>query len=67
MPVDILAAVEWKKLVLGLFKSEALRLLLVVVAVAVAVAAAFVKVSCLARKNLEVGIKDARMSEAFYK
>lgn len=62
MPVDILAAVEWKKLVLDLFKSEALRLLLVV-----AVAVAFVKVSCLARKNLEVGIKDARMSEAFNK
>lgn len=58
MPVDILAAVEWKKLVWGLFRSEARALFLVVVV-------AVVKVICLARKNLEVGIKDARVSEAF--
>lgn len=58
MPVDILAAVEWKKLVWSLFRSEARALFLVVVV-------AVVKVICLARKNLEVGIKDARVSEAF--
>ena len=70
MPVDILAAVEWKKLMWGLFRSEALTLFLVVAAAAVVVivvvvAVAVVKVICLARKNLEVGIKDARMSEIY--
>lgn len=66
MPVDILAAVEWKKLMWGLFRSEALTLFLVAAAaVVVVVAVAVVKVICLARKNLEVGIKDARMSEVY--
>lgn len=65
MPVDILAAVEWKKLMWGLFRSEALTLFLVAAAAVVVVAVAVVKVIFLARKSLEVGIKDARMSEVY--
>ena len=61
VPVDIFAAVEWKKLMWCLFRYKAPTLFLVVVVVF-----AVVKVVCLARRSLEVRVKDARMP-VFYR
>ena len=60
VPVDIFAAVEWKKSMWCLFRYKAPTLFFVVVAVAV------VKVVCLVKKSLEARVKDARMP-AFYR
>ena len=55
MPVDILAAVEWKKLMWCWFSGKAPRLVLV--------AGLDVKVVCVVKeeKSLEVRVKDARV------
>ena len=59
MPVDIFAAVEWKKLMWCLFRYKAPTLFLDAVV-------AVVKVVCLVKKSVEVRVKDARML-AFYR
>lgn len=60
MPVDIFAAVEWKKLMWCLFRYKAPTIFLDAVV-------AVMKAVCLVKKkSLEVRVKDARMP-AFYR